>query len=256
MSQRPLILFIGGHDPSGGAGLQADIETALTHGCRATSLVSCLTTQDSHDVRAVHPQPAGDLAAQLDCLLTDLRPDVVKIGLLGSAAIARAIAPRLDGLPLVLDPVLAAGGGRPLAGQSLLEAIREQLIPRTQLLTPNRAEARRLGARDDALAAARQLLALGADHVLLTGADEAGDGQVRHRLLGSHQEHSFRQTRLAHAYHGSGCTLAAACACHLARGRKMEDAVGRALDWTWRTLEAADRPGHGQYLPWRGVQPA
>jgi len=248
-SDIPTLLFVGGHDPSGGAGLQADIETALAHGCRALSVVSCLTTQDSRDVRALHPQPAADFAAQLDCLLADIRPDWVKIGLLGDAALARALGERLAAhrLPAVLDPVLAAGGGTPLADEALVTALREALLPHCRLITPNRAEARRLAGLEDAEAAARRLRELG-PAVLLTGADEA-ETTVRNRLIDAQGAHDFEWPLLPHRYHGSGCTLAAACACRLAAGEPLAMAVQQAQEWTWRTLQRAGAPGHGQWLP-------
>ncbi len=256
MSQRPRILFIGGHDPSGGAGIQADIETALAHHCRASSLITCLTTQDSSDVRAIHPQDPAAFEAQLELLLADGRPDMVKIGLLGSAALGEVLARRLPGLPLVLDPVLAAGGGRALSDPDLEAVIREQLLPRTLLLTPNHDEARRLGDAQNPTEAARALLKRGCRHVLLTGTDGTQGSMIRHQLLSRDSRQAFEQARLPGRYHGSGCTLASACACRLARGLPMPDAVARALDWTWRSLLAADRPGQGQHLPWRGVPSA
>ena len=249
MALPPNILFIGGHDPTGGAGLQADIETALAHGCRACTLVTCLTTQDSSNVRALHPQGVATLLAQLDCLLNDIRPDVVKIGLLGAPAIARALAGALPGLPLVIDPVLAAGGGKDVADPTLIDVIRTQLLPKTTLLTPNRAEARRLSGREDALYAAQALVEAGCGQVLLTGADESESGTVVNRLIGPGGQHEFEHPLLPHRYHGSGCTLASACACNLALGMPMETAVGRALDWTWNTLRQGDKPGKGQYFP-------
>ena len=253
MSHAPQILFIGGHDPSGGAGIQADIETAQAHGCQAFSLVTCLTTQDSSNIRALHPQEEATFEAQLDCLLQDVTPEVVKIGLIGSPGIARLLGERIADFPLVLDPVLAAGGGQDLADEALIAGIHSGLLPAVTLLTPNRAEARRLANQADTDRAAQQLLDAGCDHLLLTGADEAESGRVRHRLLDSRGARDFEQPLLPNHYHGSGCTLASASACNLALGLPLETAVEQALDRTWQTLQQATRPGKGQYLPKRRI---
>lgn len=253
MSSTPQILFIGGHDPVGGAGLQADIETAQAHGCRAYSLVTCLTTQDSRNIQDLHPQDEQVFRAQLDCLLQDVQPDLLKIGLIGSPRIAQVLADRTAEFPRVIDPVLAAGGGRDVADEALLALLRERLLPHAVLLTPNRAEARRLSGMDDAVAGAHSLLGRGCGAVLLTGADEAGSERVSNLLIGETGEKAFGQPLLPHRYHGSGCTLASACACNLALGLPMEEAVERALDWTWQTLQQAGHPGRGQYLPNRRI---
>jgi len=248
--------MIGGHDPSGGAGLQADIETAATHRCRAYSLVTCLTTQDSRNVQAVYPQPAAQLAAQFDLLLADVRPDLVKVGLLGDAELAGMLAERLAalGVPLVLDPVLAAGGGTPLAGERLLEVIREHWLPITHLLTPNRSEARRLSGCEESEAAADALLDAGCRQVLLTSADESQGEQVRNTLFSRNGQRPFDWPLLPHSYHGSGCTLASACACQIALGSDIENAVTKAQQFTWNALARAEHPGKGQYLPTRWTE--
>jgi len=253
MAFSPSVLFIGGHDPSGGAGLQADIETATAHSCRAFSLVTCLTTQDTNNIAAIHPQATGDFASQLRCLLRDIRPDVVKIGLIGDLGIAQILTQELPDLPLVLDPVLAAGGGTRVADDPLIDLVRDQLAHRTHLITPNRAEARRLTGCQDAEQAARTLLSAGCPQVLLTGADEADTDSVSNRLYNENGTQLFNHPLLPHRYHGSGCTLASACACNLARGRDIETAVRNALDWTWETLRRAESRGRGQHLPLRQI---
>ncbi len=252
----PTLLFIGGHDPSGGAGLQADLETALGHDCRAASLVTCLTAQDTRNVEVVYPQPVEAFSRQLDLLLADIQPDLVKIGLLGDTALAQLLGSRLAtlGAPVLLDPVLAAGGGRAMADRALIEAIRGELLPLCTLVTPNRREARLLGDAAEPELAVRKLLDLGARQVLLTGADEAEGERVRNRLLGRDFSKTFDYPLLPHPYHGSGCTLAAACACRLAYGEPIETAVKHAQDWTWRCLEQGIPLGRGQWLPNRRTE--
>lgn len=249
------VLFIGGHDPTGGAGIQADIETAGLLDMRALSLVTALTAQDTRNVAAIWPTPVDALLQQFDTLLGDIRPSAIKIGLLGNPMQIEPLAERLAHLrcPLVLDPVLAAGGGFDLdGGDRLADAIRSQLLPLTTLLTPNRNEARRLAGEQDADRAAMSLLAAGSGAVLLTGADEANGARVSNRLFqadGTLLE--FDWPRLPQQYHGSGCTLASACATLLAKGIPLAKAVADAQDFTWKTLDRAEAVGQGQWLPRR-----
>ena len=254
MDAIPIVLCVGGHDPTGGAGIQADIETVTALGGRALSLVTALTAQDSHDVQAVWPTTGAAFSVQLDTLLSDISPTAVKVGLIGSTDLVAVLAEYLTGFagPVVVDPVLAAGGGFQLARDDLLAAIRERLLPRTTLITPNRAEARRLAGLEDPDAAASALLAAGAGAVLLTGADEAADDRVINRLFTpATAPETFEWPRLDGVFHGSGCTLASACAIQLARHRPLLAAVAAAQAFTHRALQRADRPGSGQALPYR-----
>lgn len=251
------VLFIGGHDPVGGAGIQADLETAAAHHCRAYSLITCLTAQDSRNVKQLYPQNVGQFTEQAETLLADVTPDWVKIGLIGDVAIAKQIVRMLNELnkPVVLDPVLAAGGGHALASQTLLEIIVQELLPKVFLLTPNRAEARRLSGEQELVAATRKLLAQGCQQVLLTGADESEDAQVLNTLYFADQAPAnFVWQKLPFSYHGSGCTLASACACQLSKGVKIDIAVQLAQAFTWQSLQQADKTGQSQHLPTRFVR--
>jgi hydroxymethylpyrimidine/phosphomethylpyrimidine kinase len=253
----PVVLAIGGHDPGGGAGIQADVEAIAANGAHAATLITCLTVQDSCDVRSLHPVAPDLLARQADLLLADMRVATIKIGLLGSPEIAAAVSAilrHLPQIPVVLDPVLAAGGGSDLAEDELLERLREQLLPRSDLITPNIPEALRLsGLRGDPTLddCAHALLKLDARAVLITGTHEPrGATRITHRLY--RPEHPPRVShwqRLPGDYHGSGCTLAAAVAARLARGEPLELAVDSALDYTWRTLQRGFRCGRCQAMP-------
>ncbi len=252
---RPIVLCFSGHDPSGGAGIQADIETIISHRCHAASIITCLTEQDSRNVKRVLPQKAEDIVSQAETLLADFEVAAIKIGLIGSAETALAIAEilrRHRKVPVVLDPVLAAGGGSDLAGQELIAAIVEQLLPLTTLLTPNSHEARRLCQLEDLSACGKQLLALGAENVLITGTHE--ESLLVHNQLFMREEsleETFNWQRLPHSYHGSGCTLASAAAALLAQGLDLFSAVSEAQEFTWESLQAAYCPGLGQHNPER-----
>ncbi len=253
----PLVLAIGGHDPSGGAGIQADIESLAANRAHALTLITCLTLQDSCNVQALRPVEPDLLRGQAELLLEDSPVAAIKIGLLGSLEIAEAVAELLQahpGIPVVLDPVLAAGGGSDLAEAALLQCIRDQLLPRCDLVTPNIPEALRLSGLDGEAAPARcaeALQASGAKAVLITGThDPQQAAEISHRLYRpGAPELILPSSRLPGEFHGSGCTLAAAIAARLAWGEPIGLAVEKALDYTWQTLRSAFRSGRCQATP-------
>lgn len=250
----PAVLCLSGLDPSGGAGLQADIETVAALGGHALGLVTALTVQDSRNVASVHPVDSALLAAQLELLLADCKPGAVKLGLLGSVEQLPMIltAARTCGAPLVCDPVLRAGGGAILLGDEAAAALRRELLPAVTVLTPNAAEARALcpGARslDDCGAA---LLAGGCAHVLITGGDEPGAEVINTWYAPGHEPRRYAWPRLPETFHGAGCTLAAAIAVLLAQGLTMESALEQAQRWTQQSLERAFAVGRGRRIPGR-----
>ena len=249
---KPIVLTIAGHDPSGGAGIQADIETIAALGCHAATCISCLTIQDSGNVYRLQPLPEEVVKEQVETLFNDYPIACIKLGLTGSAETANTLGRLLrkrPGIPLVLDPVLAAGGGTPLAGKQLITALLEQLIPLATLTTPNSVEARQLGGQESLEACAESLLARGCGAVLITGTHD-NSSQVINRLYRPQQlADSLSWPRLEQSYHGSGCTLASAIAAGLAHGMILEEAVASGQKFTWDSLCAGWRPGNGQYLP-------
>src|SRR5438876_11846515 len=176
----PIVLAFAASDPSGGAGIQADILTLASMGCHPLSVLTAITVQDTLGVEGLQPLDAEWVADQARCLLEDMPVDAFKIGALGSVENITAIAEILSDypdVPLVLDPVLASGRGDELASDEMLHALRELLLPQTTILTPNSMEARRLAEADDndepSLAAcAERLLAMGVEYVLITGTHE------------------------------------------------------------------------------------
>ena len=253
----PLVLAFAASDPSGGAGIQADLLTLASMGCHPLTVITAITVQDTLGVEAVQPIDAEWVADQARCLLEDMPIDAFKIGALGSveniAAIAEIIADYPD-IPLILDPVLASGRGDELASDEMLHAMRELLLPQTTILTPNSMEARRLAdAEDDeepSLAlCAQRLIEAGAEFVLITGTHEPTP-QVVNTLYGKNGVvRTDNWQRLPGSYHGSGCTLASAIAAMLANGLELPEAVREAQDYTWHALQKAYRPGMGQFLP-------
>ena len=253
MKKLPIVMTFSGHDPSGGAGIQADIETLASQGCLATPVITALTTQDSHDVIEFKAIEASHIISQARAVLKDMPVAAFKIGMIGSADNAQAIDSILQDypdLPLILDPVLASGGGTPLGDEQLLEAIRLLLLPRTTVLTPNSVEARQLAPETDTLeACALALLDRGTDYVLVTGTHEHTPHVVNSLYHAKRLLESFTWERLPHSYHGSGCTLAACTAGMMAHGLDPFQAVHEAQEFTWNALRHGYRPGRGQYFP-------
>jgi hydroxymethylpyrimidine/phosphomethylpyrimidine kinase len=254
----PVVLAFAGHDPSGGAGLQADIETIASQGAHATTVVTALTVQDTQDVVNYTSIEPAHVTAQARAILEDMPVAVFKLGMLGSVENAEAVHGILTDypeIPVVIDPVLASGRGTDLGGRELIEVFQELLLPVTTILTPNGPEARALAPEADTLdACALALLEHGADFVLVTGGHEPAPAVIN-RLYGDQRLlETFRWDRLPHSYHGSGCTLAASIAAQLARGRGPLAAVRAAQDYTWRSLHHGYRPGLGQHLPNRFFQ--
>lgn len=248
------VLCLSGHDPGGGAGLCADLQTLAAHGVHGFSVVTALTVQDSRDVRRVVATDAALLDAQLQVLLADSRPDAVKLGLIGSAAQLVVIAAHLARLdvPVVCDPVLRAGGGSPLVAEDYPAALRRLLLPRVTVLTPNASETRRLvpGAGGDLEACADALRADGAGWVLVTGGDEPGD-TVINRVHAAAGRRDCIWPRLPETFHGAGCTLASAIAARLALGDDPDTAIDTGQRWTQGALARAFAAGGGRRIPGR-----
>lgn len=257
----PIVLSFAASDPTGGAGLQADLMTLASMGCHPLSVLTALTVQDTAGVDSVLPMDAEWVEDQARTLLEDMPVAAFKIGLLGSveniAVIAEILSDYPD-VPLVLDPVLASGRGDQLADEETISALRELLLPQTTVLTPNSLEARRLADDDEEsegggdpslIDCARRLIVCGCEYVLVTGTHE-NTQQVVNSLYGEHGlVRSDAWERLPGSYHGSGCTLASAIAANLANGLSVENAVRDAQDYTWQALAAGFRPGMGQYIP-------
>lgn len=253
-SQPALVLCLSGHDPLGGAGIHADIEAIAAHGGHALTVITTQTVQDSHNVSRVTPVAPLLIAAQLDALIEDCDIGAIKIGLLGDASqmpVIAAAARRLN-LPLVLDPVLRAGGGNALASAATVAAMQAELFALTTVLTPNAAEARRLAPGHDTPAACAQaLLAAGCASVLITGGDEPGDTVSNHWYSANAEVQIYRWPKLPETFHGAGCTLAASIAVLLAQGHSNAEAVAQAQTYTQHTLRQARRIGRGRRIPGR-----
>lgn len=251
----PNVLCISGHDPSGGAGIQADIEAVAAQGCHSAGVLTALTCQDTRNAYSVTPVNDEEFGRQLHTLTADMPFAAVKTGLLGSVLQVGHIATFAQQhahTPLVVDPVLKAGGGATLAQDSIAQAILDTLLPHTTVLTPNAAEARHLCPGAASLQACGTTLAQTARWVLITGGDEPSPKVINTLYNADGVVQSYEWPRLHPHYHGSGCTLAAALAARLALGENVRDAVTHAQEYTWAALNHGFKPGTselGQHIP-------
>jgi hydroxymethylpyrimidine/phosphomethylpyrimidine kinase len=248
------LLIIAGSDSSGGAGLQADIKTADAFGVYSMTAVTAVTVQDTRKVYDIHGVPAKLVGAQIVRCLEDIGADAVKIGMLGSAAIARAVARALQKhaarIPMVLDPIMIASSGKRLLSAAGARVLKQQLLPLAALVTPNLPEARALTGlrgsdRDDVERAGRTLVATGAKAALIKGGHATRD-TVDDLLVweGGVEIYAFPRIRTKHT-HGTGCTLSTAIACGLAQGLSLPLATGRAREFVQHAIETAPGLGRG-----------
>ena len=252
MSAQGRVLTIGGSDSSGGAGVQADIKTITLLGGYAASAITAVTVQDTHRIHAIHPIPPDLIVAQARAVLDDIGADAIKTGMLGDKAVVEAIADLLADMavPIVIDPVMAATTGAALLDDDAVEALRGRLIPLAALLTPNAPEAERLTGlivttTDDLRRAGEALLGMGARAVLMKGGHVPGDS-VTDVLMTPSGETLLTSARIATRHsHGTGCTLASACAVGLAQGLDLPAAVERAHAFVARAIREAPGLGGG-----------
>ncbi len=255
----PLVMSFAATDPSGGAGLSADLLTIASMGCHPLSVVTAVTVQDTSGVDDILPIDSEWVVDQARAMLEDVPVAAFKIGLLGNveniAVIAEILSDYPD-IPLVLDPILASGRGDELANEDMLDAMRELLIPQTTIITPNSMEARRLALDEEnddddptLEECAKRILSMGCEYVLITGTHEQTAKVINTLYSANGVISSDSWTRLPGIYHGSGCTLASAIASLLAQGVDVPEAVKEAQEYTWQTLNAGFRPGMGQHIP-------
>ena len=247
------VLVIAGSDSGGGAGIQADIKTITALGGYAATAITAVTVQNTLGVTGVHPIPLDVIAAQARAVLDDIGADAVKTGMLGDAGVVETVAAAIDhaaGVPTVVDPVMVAKGGAPLLAEAAVDAVKALLIPRAALLTPNAPEAAALTGlavetTDDLRRAGQALLAMGARAVLMKGGHVPGE-RVVDVLMTADGETTFEGERIDTRHtHGTGCTLASACAAGLAQGLPLEQAVARAWNYVHEAMLRAPGLGAG-----------
>ena len=251
------VLIIAGSDSSGGAGIQADIKAVTALGGYAMTAITALTAQNTKGVHGIHEVPPEFVREQIRVVLQDLGADCIKTGMLHRSDVIDVVMDALDefapGVPIVADPVMVAKGGASLLDLEAVSSVREKVLPRAALITPNAPEAGVLAEMDvvtahDAEIAARKLSSMGPDAVLVKGGhvDEAGD-TIRDILFsGADQIDVFESTRIDTRHtHGTGCTLASSIATGIAQGLSLSDSIARASAYVHEAIRTAPGFGHG-----------
>ena len=261
MHHPPICMTIAGSDPGGGAGLQADLTTFARLGVHGATAVTAITVQDTRNVIDFDVLPARRIAQQIEVILADLPVSAITIGMLGSAENVTVVADILavhPHIPVVLDPVMVAGGGGTLATEAVVDLTRERLLPLATVVTPNTPEAARLSRHEDPARWGNTLRELGARNVLITGGHALTEAEAGRRPQPPIVNELYREDghmrrfelpRLPFSFHGSGCTLAAAIAAFLARGRDLEPAVIEAQGFMIDAIGRGYAPGKGQHVP-------
>lgn len=246
------VLIVAGSDSGGGAGIQADVKAVTALAGYAATAITALTAQDTKDVYAIHEVPPDFVRRQIEVVLDDIGADCIKTGMLHRIevveVVADVLAAKAPTVPLVVDPVVVAKGGARLLREDTIACLRERLLPRATLLTPNLPEAEilaemRIGGSGDLEAAGRRLRELGASAVLMKGGHAAGP-TVRDLLIDADGVEVYESDRIDTPHtHGTGCTLASAIATGLAQGLALRPAVARARAYVLKAIESA--PGYG-----------
>ncbi len=249
----PVVMVFSGLDPTGGAGLQADIEAIASMGCHTAPIASCLTVQTTSNVLDVIPVEPTLMIEQARAVLEDIPVAGFKLGVMPTPLVVESVATILNDypqVPVILDPVITAGGGGALADEAVVEALLELIVPRTTVITPNSHEVMALIRGSDSLdASAMGLLSHGCDYVLVTGAHRQTP-RVVNTLYGDNRKlDEYSWPRLPNDYHGSGCTLASAIAGLMAQQQAPVAAIKSAQRYTWRALRRGSYLGMGQLIP-------
>jgi hydroxymethylpyrimidine/phosphomethylpyrimidine kinase len=250
-NKKPVVLVIAGHDPSGGAGIQADIETIANAGCHATTIITSLTTQNTNEVVDVIPQNPESFRKQIKLILDDMEVASCKIGMIGSIELIDVIHSELSRLnvPIVLDPVISATSGQAFTDENMRKKILSSLFPIATIVTPNSEEAKVLSQSTDLSTAANKLLSYGTKAVLVTGTHEKTDNVINSFYEKNNDPAVYQWERLSETFHGSGCTLSSRIAALLALGDDLRTAVEKAQAYTWNSLKHGLKLGHGQAQP-------
>lgn len=256
MSQSPpVVLTIAGFDPSSGAGITADVKTIAAHGCYGIACITALTVQSTAGVRRVEPVATPVLVETLNELVADIELAAVKVGMLGTARIAKAVAEFLERekVPIVVDPVLKSSSGAELLEAIGVKVMREKLLSLATVITPNVDEAATLTGLpvrtpEEMKAAAAKLHSMGARNVVITGGhlDKAIDLLSFSNSRGIVEQELFKAERQrSKSTHGTGCAFSSALACHLAHGRGLPEAVLLSKAFVGAAITNAHALGRG-----------
>ena len=250
-NQLPVVLTIGGYDPSGGAGITADIETITSLRCHPISLITCLTSQNTEKFDLIEPLNIDVFISQADLLLSDFKIDIIKIGALGSDKIVeetKRILNKLKDTKIVIDPVIEATTGGLLADKPALQALKELIFPMAYLLTPNLAEAKVLSGKNDLNLIVQELSLLSSNYLLIKDIDSSYEEIVSHLYLNKKLKKSWSTTKIPGSFHGTGCYLASSISCFLAHSKSLEEAIELGQNNTIKAITGSVKLGKGQNI--------
>lgn len=245
----PIVLTIGGHDPTGGAGITADIENISSKGCYPLSLISCLTSQNTYKYE--HTQPVDPLlfSNQANILISDIRINMVKIGVLPSLDIIEKIKEevldRLKGVKVIVDPIIKSSTGGIFLNRDAIEGLKTLIFPKSFLITPNLEEIKILSGKKDLASAVNSLFSFSPEYILVKDIKESEEHILNHLYSKNGLEHSWSHPRLKGNYHGTGCYLASSIACFLALSNNIEKAIDQAQLDTIKAVRNSIKIGKG-----------
>ena len=254
----PRILVIAGSDSGGGAGIQADIKTITVLGGYAMTAITAITAQNTLGVQRIFPLPHQEIEAQIDSVLDDIGADIIKTGMLSDAGIIELVAEKIGDRRVIIDPVMVATSGDVLLAPEAVNALRERLLPKAFLITPNIPEAEVLTGMsitslEQQLLAGRRLLELGAQNVLVKGGHHQGL-EVQDVLVTEQYGRVFRSIRIeSQNTHGTGCTLASALATLIGLGNPLEQSITEAIGYVQKAIRLAPGFGGGHGPLWHKV---
>ena len=250
-NKKPIVLVIAGHDPSGGAGIQADIESIVNAGCHAVTVITSLTAQNTSEVTNISYQDPIFFKEQIKLILNDFNVSTCKIGMIGNVDLVNIIHKELSDIkiPIILDPIIDSGTGKNLSPKKTYESILTLLLPLTTIITPNSIEAKILAETEDLKNAGSKLLSRGRGSVLITGSHEESSDVINTLYKRDAPPIEYTSKRLPGSFHGSGCTLSSRIAANIALGNTLKNAVEDAQEYTWQTLKNGLKLGKRQIHP-------
>jgi len=247
----PIVLTIGGYDPSGGAGITADIETISSLDCHAITLISCLTSQNTQEFNLLEQVDPELFANQANLLLSDFKVDVLKIGVLSGTKIVeetKNIMDKLENTKVVIDPVIEASSGGLLADKDTLEAQKELIFPHAYLITPNLEEAKILSGENELNLVIEKLRSFSSNYFLIKDVNHSQDQIVNHLYLDKELKKSWCIPKIPGSFHGTGCHLASSISCFLAQSKDLEEAIELGQKNTIEAIKRSLKIGQGQNI--------
>lgn len=252
-SETPIVMSLSSHDPSGSAGIQADIETTASLGCHCTPIITAISAKDTQSIKDICPTETGLLIEQARAILEDMPVKAIKLGLLGSVENIEAIHTILHDyphLPVVLEPVTSELDHELFNAPAIIHATQTLLLPRTTVATPDIAEALELAQQADTLdACAQEILETGCQYVLISGTRRSNTDYESCLYSANFPTKHYHWPRIPQIGHGCGATLAASIASYLAHNLRIEDAIEQGQQFTWNALASSRQLGMGKRVP-------